>query len=68
MILPANFHVPTVNDFTGIPGCYVAAYSREQTNSVYSVGDRIYVMGQVRVPGRHEGRICQPKGYEGQDK
>jgi hypothetical protein len=67
IILPSDFYVPTVNDFTGFPGCYVAAYSRTQRNSVYSVGDGIYVMGQVRVPGRYEGRICQPVGYEGQD-
>lgn len=67
IILPSDFYVPTVNDFTGFPGCYVAAYSRTQRNSVYSVGGGIYVMGQVRVPGRYEGRICQPAGYEGQD-
>lgn len=67
VVLPEDFPVPTVNDFTGFPGCYIAAYSREQTNSAYSVGGGIYVMGQVRVPGRYEGRICQPQGYEGQD-
>ena len=59
--------LPTVNDFVGYPGCYVAAYSHRVDNSAYSVGEDIYVMGQVRVPGRYQGRICQPQGYEGVD-
>ena len=54
----------TVNDFMGTPGCYVAAYSHQAENSAYSVSENIYVMGQVRVPGRYQGRICQPQGYE----
>ncbi|WP_445632592.1 hypothetical protein NSTC745_04140 [Nostoc sp. DSM 114161] len=66
-ILPNNFYLPTVNDFTGSPGCYIAAYSHQREMSARSVGGDIYVMGQVRVPGHYEGRICQPKGYEGKD-
>jgi hypothetical protein len=66
-ILPEDFYVPTVNTFRGYPGCYIAAYSHNKRNSVYSVGDGIFVMGQVRVPGTYEGRICQPEGYEGED-
>lgn len=60
ILLPGNFYFPTVNDFTGFPGCYLAAYSRPN-------GDEIEAIGQVRVPGRYEGRICQPTEYEGQD-
>ncbi|MBL1174510.1 MAG: hypothetical protein FWK01_05220 [Pantanalinema sp. GBBB05] len=60
-------NLPIVNTFTGTPGCYVACYSRTATNSVYSVGDGIYVMGQVRVPGSYAGRICLPKGFEAAD-
>jgi hypothetical protein len=56
--------LPTVNEFIGYPGCYVAAYSRRKEKSVYSVGGGIYVMGQVRAPGSYQGRICLPVGYE----
>ncbi|ELR99180.1 toll/interleukin-1 receptor domain-containing protein [Gloeocapsa sp. PCC 73106] len=67
-ILPANFsRLPTVNDFVGYPGCYVACYSHTKEGSQYSVGGNIYVMGQIRVEGRYEGRICKPKGYETAD-
>jgi|GEM_PF-1545238 len=59
--------LPTVNEFQGYPGCYIAAYSHNEEDSVYGVGGDIFVMGQVRVPGRYEGRICRPKGYETAD-
>lgn len=59
--------LPTVNKFIGYPGCYVAAYSRRKEKSVYSVGGDIYVMGQVRVPGSYQERICLPVGYEKAD-
>lgn len=59
--------LPTVNQFLDYPGCYVACYSRNQENSIYSVGGGIYVMGQVRVPGSYEGRICLPRDYETAD-
>lgn len=59
--------LPTVNEFTGEPGCYVACYSHQEEGSIYSVGDGIYVMGQVRVPGSYVGRICRPQGYESAD-
>jgi len=59
--------LPTINDFIGSPGCYIACYSREEKNSIYSVGGGIYVMGQVRVPGSYSGRICLPKNYEEAD-
>lgn len=59
--------LPTVNRFTGDPGCYIACYSRQQDNSIYPVGGGMYVMGQVRVPGSYESRICRPKGYEQAD-
>lgn len=67
VILPLDSYVPTVNDFTGFPGCYIAAYSHEKQNSVYSVGNDIYVLGRVRVSGTYQRGICQPKGYEGKD-
>lgn len=59
--------LPTVNRFMGYPGCYVAAYSRDPERAAYPIGSDIYVMGQVRVPGRYEGRICRPTNYETAD-
>ncbi len=53
----------TVNDFRGVPGCYVACYSHSSQGSVYAVGGGVYVMGQVRVPGRYDGRVCLPDRY-----
>ncbi|MGD1941624.1 MAG: hypothetical protein ACFB0G_09950 [Leptolyngbyaceae cyanobacterium] len=67
VILPADFQVPTVNDFTGAPGCYIAAYSQDAQQGVYAVGEGVYLMGQLRVPGTYQGSICQPTGYEDQD-
>jgi hypothetical protein len=61
VILPEDFRLPTVNEFTESPGCYLAAYTREPG------GEGIDVVGQVRVAGAYEGRICQPAGYEGRD-
>lgn len=55
------------NSFKGIPGCYIACYSRDKANSVYPVGGDIYVMGQIRVPGNYINRICQPQGYVNKD-
>ncbi|MBN1533431.1 MAG: hypothetical protein JXA20_12255 [Spirochaetes bacterium] len=57
----------TVNAFRGYPGCYIACYSHSERDSAYSVGGGIYVMGQVRVRGRYEGRVCNPENYVGRD-
>ena len=54
--------LPTANVYQGEPGCYMACYSHVAQGAVYSVGGDIYVMGQVRVPGQYEGRICRPTG------
>lgn len=59
--------LPTVNHFTGVPGCYVACYANDNPYAVYSVGGAIGVVGQIRVPGRYEGRIARPEGYETAD-
>jgi hypothetical protein len=59
--------LPTRNLFKGTPGGYVACYSRRETSSVYSVGGGIFVMGQIRMPGKYQKRIFQPKGYAGKD-
>jgi hypothetical protein len=59
--------LPTVNLFKGKPGCYVACYSHQVNQSVYPVSKDIFVMGQVRVEGHYDNRICKPKGYEDKD-
>ncbi|KTD41353.1 hypothetical protein [Legionella parisiensis] len=58
--------LPTDNTYTMAPGCYIACYSHN-THGIYSVTDDIYVMGQIRVQGKYEARICQPEGYKGMD-
>lgn len=57
--------LPTDNSYRSSPGCYIACYSHD--DGIYSVSDSISVMGQIRVPGEYEGRICQPQNYKGQD-
>ena len=57
--------LPTDNSYTMAPGCYIACYSHNQ--GVYPVAADIYVMGQIRVWGKYEDRICQPQGYKGMD-
>jgi hypothetical protein len=59
--------LPTVNDFKGRPGCYVACYSHDRRKGVYPVGGSIWVLGQLRVPGSYEGRICRPLRFERTD-
>lgn len=59
--------LPTVNQYRGADGGYVAFYSRDPAKAVYSVGGGIYVIGQIRLQGRYIGRIFHPAGYEHQD-
>lgn len=59
--------LPTLNLFAGAPGCYLACYTKDKQNSVYSVGGGIYVAGQVRVPGKYVNRVCRPSGFETAD-
>ncbi|MBY3179484.1 C1 family peptidase [Rhizobium leguminosarum] len=59
--------LPTINRYWGPDGGYVAVYSRLADHAVYSVGDGIYVVGQIRLQGAYVGRRFVPKGYEGKD-
>jgi len=52
--------IPTNNDYRGVNGCYVACYSHEKINSIYPFNNDIFIMGQVRLPGSYNQRICMP--------
>ncbi len=59
--------LPTRNEFQGTPGCYIACYSHEENQSIYPIGNNIFVMGQIRVAGHYTNKICQPTGFEDKD-
>ena len=59
--------LPTINLYKGYPGCYIACYSRQRDNAVYSVGDNIFVLGQVRIAGKYSARVCEPTNFAGKD-
>ena len=59
--------LPIINLYKGTPGCYIACYSHQKDNAAYSVGENTYVMGQVRIAGRYNARICEPINFEGKD-
>lgn len=61
-----NF-LPTFNYYLGNNGGYVAICTRNPDMGIYSVGDGIYVMGQIRVEGQYEGRLFVPKGFNAND-
>ena len=50
----------TRNLFQKTPGCYIACYSRDPEKGIYSVGDGIFVMGQIRVKGKYDERVANP--------
>lgn len=57
--------LPTDNSYTMSPGCYIACYSHQ--SGVYAVSSDISVIGQIRVKGEYNERICQPDSYKGKD-
>ncbi|HRE31803.1 MAG TPA: hypothetical protein PLD88_07515 [Candidatus Berkiella sp.] len=59
--------IPTKNDFTEVPGCYISCYSKDAAKGIYNVGDNTYLIGQIRVSGHYYGGNCLPKGFESQD-
>lgn len=63
----AEAFLPTNNLYKGTPGCYIACYSHQSEKAVYSVGDHVYVLGQVRIAGKYNGRICEPTNFAGKD-
>lgn len=60
--------LPTINRYKGKDGGYVAFYSSSNPGiNGYAVGDGIYVIGQIRLQGKYNGRIFEPREYEGKD-
>ena len=59
--------LPTINLYKGTPGCYIACYSHQKQNAIYSVGDNIYVLGQIRIAGRYANNLCEPTNFAGKD-
>ena len=59
--------LPTVNLYQEPDGGYITCYSRNQEGSIYSVGNDIYVMGQIRLQGKYINGIFYPDGYEKQN-
>lgn len=59
--------LPTINHYQGQDGGYIAIYSRDPSQSIYGIGEGIYVIGQIRLKGKYKGRIFYPAGYEKQD-
>lgn len=52
--------LPTNNNFSITIGCYIVCYSRQ--GGVYTIGDGINVVGQIRINGRYDDTfICQPR-------
>lgn len=59
--------IPTKNDFTEVPGCYITCYTKDAKKGLYNVGDNHYIIGQIRVSGHYYGGNCLPKGFENKD-
>ena len=57
----------TINLYKGKDGGYVGCYSHNRELGVCSVGSDIYLIGQIRLPGKYSGRIFVPKGCEGKE-
>jgi len=59
--------IPTSNDITSSPGCYIACYSKQAQDSAYELDHQKYLMGQLRVKGHYANGMCIPEGYESKD-
>jgi hypothetical protein len=67
--------IPTNNDNSEKPNCYIACYARESTHAVYGgpslFDDLRFVVSQIGVPGRYVYKVsksvCSPKGFENVD-
>lgn len=53
--------IPNINLFRNAPGCYLACYSTDPNKGVYPVSSDAYLVGQIRVEGQYQGKVCYPK-------
>jgi uncharacterized protein YecT (DUF1311 family) len=64
---PTLSRYPTTSKYHGPDAGYVAVYTHDPANALYSSGGNVYVTGFIRLRGRYEGRIFRPMGYESAD-
>jgi len=55
--------LPTFNLFLKNPGCYILCYTKTVDKGIYPVSKDAYTIGQIRVQGVYDGRICIPYDY-----
>ena len=55
------------NEFTEVPGCYIACLTHDAKQGLYSVSTNQYLVGQVRVKGAYSDGLCVPEGFENKD-
>lgn len=53
--------IPNINLFIRAPGCYIACYSTNPDKGAYPVSLDAYLVGNIRVEGSYQGRVCYPK-------
>lgn len=53
--------IPNINLFINTPACYIACYSTNPDKGAYSVSPDAYLVGQIRVEGSYQGKVCYPK-------
>lgn len=56
-----------ISKYHGPDAGFIAVYTHDANKALYPVGADIFVTGFIRLRGRYEGRVFQPKGYEAQD-
>lgn len=64
---PQLTNYPAISRYHGRDAGYIAVYTHDQANTLYSIGSDMYVAGFIRLRGHYEGRIFQPMGYAGAD-
>jgi uncharacterized protein YecT (DUF1311 family) len=57
----------SISRYHGSDAGYIAVYSHDDRDALYSVGGGIFVAGFIRLRGAYDGRIFQPMGYRGAD-
>lgn len=56
-----------ISKYRGANAGFIAVYTHDQSKALFPVGSGIFVTGFIRLRGRYEGRVFQPKGYESRD-